>query len=64
MTSRKPGKGGDREKSSSSSAPGPDSGEATESAAKAYEQTERPGSTLHPTSGDRNTAAGQDLPQS
>ena len=44
--------------------PGPDSGEATESAAESYEKTEQPGSSLHPTSGDRNTASGsstQDL---
>ena len=38
-------------------APGPDSGEATESASESYEQTERDG-YLRSGSGDRNTASG------
>lgn len=41
-------------------APGPDSGEATESASKSYEQSELDDSTLRPGSGDRNTARGSD----
>lgn len=46
--------------------PGPDSGEATESAVRSYERTERSGSGLNPGSGDRNTASGaatEDLSQ-
>jgi hypothetical protein len=39
-------------------APGPDSGEAAESASESYEKSERAGSGLDPRSGDRNTASG------
>lgn len=39
-------------------APGPDSGEATESASESYDKTEQDESTLVPGSGDRNTASG------
>lgn len=39
-------------------ASGPDLGEATQSAAESYEQTEQDDSTLRPASGDRNTASG------
>jgi hypothetical protein len=43
-------------------APGPDSGEATESAAESYDETEREGSALRTGSGDRNTASGSSTP--
>ena len=39
-------------------APGPDSGEAAESASESYDETEQAGSGLRPGSGDRNTASG------
>lgn len=45
-------------------APGPDSGEATESASESYDETEQDGAYLRTASGDRNTASGsssQDL---
>lgn len=47
-------------------APGPDSGEAAESATESYDETEQSGSGLRTGSGDRNTASGsstQDLNQ-
>lgn len=38
--------------------PGPDSGEATQSASESYDETEQDDSVLRPGSGDRNTASG------